>query len=93
MNTKQFSAKLLFKTGVFLTVFLTVTGCGPGQFLGPFQVQTRPGLIAVYQGMDAIGVMGLDSGRRKVVGSPAQGLPLNPGLLAGNRPAVPRHQG
>ena len=35
MNTKQFSAKLLFKTGVFLTVFLTVTGCGPGQFLGP----------------------------------------------------------
>ena len=35
MNTNRFSAKLLFKTGVLLAVFLTVTGCGPGQFLGP----------------------------------------------------------
>lgn len=35
MNTHRFSAKLLFKTGLLLAVFLTVTGCGPGQFLGP----------------------------------------------------------
>ena len=35
MNTNRFSAKLRFKTGVLLAVFLTVTGCGPGQFLGP----------------------------------------------------------
>jgi hypothetical protein len=35
MNTNRFSAKLLCKTGVLLVVFLTITGCGPGQFLGP----------------------------------------------------------
>lgn len=35
MNTNRSLAKLLFKTGILLVVFLTVTGCGPGQFLGP----------------------------------------------------------
>lgn len=35
MNTNQLSAKMLFKMGLWLLVFLTATGCGPGQFLGP----------------------------------------------------------
>ena len=35
MNTNRLFAKMLFKTGLWLLVFLTVTGCGPGQFLGP----------------------------------------------------------
>ena len=34
MNTNRFAAKMLFKT-LLLVIFLTVTGCGPGQFLGP----------------------------------------------------------
>jgi hypothetical protein len=35
MNTNRLSAKMLFKTGLLLVVFLATTGCGPGQFLGP----------------------------------------------------------
>jgi hypothetical protein len=35
MNTNQSSAKMLFKTGLLVLVFLTATGCGPGQFLDP----------------------------------------------------------
>jgi hypothetical protein len=35
MNTNPLSAKMLFKTGLLLVVFLAATGCGPGQFLGP----------------------------------------------------------
>ena len=35
MNTNRLSAKMLFRMGLLLAVFLTATGCGPGQFLGP----------------------------------------------------------
>lgn len=35
MNTNGLFAKMLFKMGLWLLVFLAATGCGPGQFLGP----------------------------------------------------------
>jgi hypothetical protein len=35
MNTNRLFAKMLFKVGSWFFVFLTATGCGPGQFLGP----------------------------------------------------------
>lgn len=46
MNTNRLSARMLFKTGILLTIFLTVTGCGPGQFLGPTMTPTPTKTLA-----------------------------------------------
>lgn len=35
MNTNRLFTKMLFKTGLWLLVFLAATGCGPGQSLDP----------------------------------------------------------